>query len=105
MQVVIGVDSLKAVEVRNWIFKELRCDVSVFDLLSPVPLSKLALRIVAHGALTRPDVASQALGEMQVEHSHYFVINDGRRVMHVSSLIIGKEVLPIMIRIMKDIIK
>ena len=59
-----GVDSLKAVEVRNWIFKELRCDVSVFDLLSPVPLAKLALSIVAHGALTQPKVASQALGEM-----------------------------------------
>ncbi|KAJ0311094.1 hypothetical protein COL516b_001797 [Colletotrichum fioriniae] len=58
-----GVDSLKAVEVRNWIFKELRCDVSVFDILSPSPLAKLGPRIVARSALTPPEIASQALAE------------------------------------------
>ncbi|KAF6820847.1 PKSN polyketide synthase for alternapyrone biosynthesis protein [Colletotrichum plurivorum] len=58
-----GVDSLKAVEVRNWIFRELRCDVSVFDILSPSPLAKLAPRIVARSTLTPPDIASQALAE------------------------------------------
>ncbi|KAJ6443714.1 Polyketide synthase [Purpureocillium lavendulum] len=58
-----GVDSLKAVEVRNWIFRELRCDVSVFDILSPQPLAKLAIRIVARSALTPPEVAAQSLAE------------------------------------------
>lgn len=58
-----GVDSLKAVEVRNWIFRELRCDVSVFDILSPSPLAELAVRIAVHSALTPPEVAHQALAE------------------------------------------
>ncbi|KXX75870.1 Lovastatin diketide synthase LovF [Madurella mycetomatis] len=58
-----GVDSLKAVEVRNWIFRELRCDVSVFDILSPSPLAELATRIAAHSALTPPGVAHQGLAE------------------------------------------
>ncbi|PNY20709.1 Polyketide synthase [Tolypocladium capitatum] len=58
-----GVDSLKAVEVRNWIFRSLRCDISVFDILSPQPLAKLAVRIVARSALTPPEVATQALAE------------------------------------------
>ncbi|THC99493.1 hypothetical protein EYZ11_001042 [Aspergillus tanneri] len=40
-----GVDSLKAVEVRNWLFRELKCDISVFDILSPIPLAKLSVNI------------------------------------------------------------
>lgn len=40
-----GVDSLKAVEVRNWLFRELKCDISVFDILSPMPLAKLSVNI------------------------------------------------------------
>ena len=42
-----GVDSLLAVELRGWIFTELQADVSVFDLLSNIPISMLARRIVA----------------------------------------------------------
>ncbi|GKZ27179.1 type I Iterative Polyketide synthase (PKS) [Aspergillus brasiliensis] len=41
-----GVDSLLAVELRGWIFTELQADVSVFDLLSNIPISMLARRIV-----------------------------------------------------------
>ena len=37
-----GFDSLLAVEVRTWIFMELQADISVFQLLSNVPLSQLA---------------------------------------------------------------
>ncbi|KAK2770361.1 pksn polyketide synthase for alternapyrone biosynthesis [Colletotrichum kahawae] len=40
-----GVDSLKAVELRNRIFRDLQSDMSVFELLSPSPLFKLALEI------------------------------------------------------------
>ncbi|KAJ6184264.1 hypothetical protein N7519_005565 [Penicillium mononematosum] len=40
-----GVDSLKAVEVRNWLFRELKCDISVFDILSPMSLAKLSVNI------------------------------------------------------------
>ncbi|KAK1622033.1 KR domain-containing protein [Colletotrichum phormii] len=41
-----GVDSLKAVELRNRLFRDVQSDISVFELLSPSPLSKLALDIV-----------------------------------------------------------
>ncbi|KXH41518.1 PKSN polyketide synthase for alternapyrone biosynthesis protein [Colletotrichum salicis] len=41
-----GVDSLKAVELRNRVFRDVQSDISVFELLSPSPLSKLALDIV-----------------------------------------------------------
>ncbi|KAL8995313.1 MAG: hypothetical protein Q9169_004917 [Polycauliona sp. 2 TL-2023] len=41
-----GVDSLVAVEVRTWVFKEIKADISVFDVLSNVPLATLARTIV-----------------------------------------------------------
>ncbi|KAF5520959.1 Reducing polyketide synthase FUB1 [Colletotrichum aenigma] len=46
-----GVDSLKAVELRNRIFRDLQSDMSVFELLSPSPLSKLALEIASRSKL------------------------------------------------------
>ncbi|KAI8156241.1 Reducing polyketide synthase FUB1 [Colletotrichum sp. SAR 10_70] len=46
-----GVDSLKAVELRNRIFRDLQSDISVFELLSPSPLSKLALEIATRSKL------------------------------------------------------
>ncbi|KAI8270597.1 Reducing polyketide synthase FUB1 [Colletotrichum sp. SAR11_239] len=46
-----GVDSLKAVELRNRIFRDLQSDMSVFELLSPSPLSKLALEIATRSKL------------------------------------------------------
>lgn len=42
-----GVDSLVAVELRNWIFREMEADVSVFDILSSVPISVLSGKIAA----------------------------------------------------------
>lgn len=42
---VFLVDSLKAVEIRNWLFRELKCDVSVFDILSPISIADLSLNI------------------------------------------------------------
>jgi acyl transferase domain-containing protein/NADPH:quinone reductase-like Zn-dependent oxidoreductase/NAD(P)-dependent dehydrogenase (short-subunit alcohol dehydrogenase family) len=55
----LGVDSLKAVEFRNWIFKEMECEVSVFELLSATPLSKLAFNLARKSALVNPEVAKQ----------------------------------------------
>ncbi|KAF4830615.1 Reducing polyketide synthase FUB1 [Colletotrichum siamense] len=46
-----GVDSLKAVELRNRIFRDLQSDMSVFELLSPSPLSRLALEIASRSKL------------------------------------------------------
>lgn len=60
---ISAVDSLKAIEVRNWIFNELQADVSVFEILSPIPLSRLAMKIVAKSSLVLPEVAKQAAAE------------------------------------------
>ena len=46
-----GVDSLVAVEVRNWIFRECKADLSIFDVLSNVPLTALAGKIAAKSKL------------------------------------------------------
>ena len=46
-----GVDSLVAVEVRNWVFRECMADVSIFDVLSNVPLTTLAWKIAAKSKL------------------------------------------------------
>ncbi|EXF79508.1 PKSN polyketide synthase for alternapyrone biosynthesis protein [Colletotrichum fioriniae PJ7] len=48
-----GVDSLKAVELRNRIFRDVQSDVSVFELLSPSPLSKLAIDILGKSKFTK----------------------------------------------------
>ncbi|KAJ5788006.1 hypothetical protein N7457_002996 [Penicillium paradoxum] len=46
-----GVDSLVAVEIRAWVFKEVKSDVSVFDILSNKPLASLAGTIAAKSTL------------------------------------------------------
>ncbi|KZL88045.1 pksn polyketide synthase for alternapyrone biosynthesis protein [Colletotrichum incanum] len=51
-----GIDSLKAIEVRNWIFAELQADISVFDVLSQAPISELALMIVSRSSLVSDEV-------------------------------------------------
>ncbi|KAL2802342.1 hypothetical protein BJX63DRAFT_437959 [Aspergillus granulosus] len=58
-----GIDSLKAIEVRNWIFGELQADVSVFEVLSPMSLSRLALKIVSKSTLVSADLAAEAAAE------------------------------------------
>ncbi|KAL1634456.1 Type I Iterative PKS [Diplodia intermedia] len=58
-----GVDSLVAVEIRAWVFKEVKSDVSVFDILSNAPLIALAEKIVAKSAL----VSSLVRGERDFE--------------------------------------
>lgn len=60
------VDSLKAIEVRNWIEHEFKCNVSVFDIISPMPLTKLALQIVRKSLITPNKIAQQA-NEFDVE--------------------------------------
>jgi hypothetical protein len=51
-----GVDSLVAVEVRAWVFKEAKSDVSVFDILSNDPLTALAAKIASKSSLLSPTV-------------------------------------------------
>lgn len=44
------VDSLKATEVRNWFLKEFDSRLSIFDILSPMPISRLALSILKNSS-------------------------------------------------------
>lgn len=40
-----------AVEIRNWIMRELKSEVALFDLLAPIPLSTLALKVASRSKL------------------------------------------------------
>lgn len=46
-----GVDSLVAAEMRNWCFKDLKADISVFELLGGSSITALAERIAARSSL------------------------------------------------------
>lgn len=46
-----GVDSLVAAEMRNWCFKDLKADISVFELLSGNPITVLAEQIANKSSL------------------------------------------------------
>ncbi|KIX00018.1 uncharacterized protein Z518_10945 [Rhinocladiella mackenziei CBS 650.93] len=46
-----GVDSLVAVEIRNWLTKEAKADVTVFDILAAVPITAFARTVVSKSAL------------------------------------------------------
>jgi hypothetical protein len=48
-----AVDSLQAVEIRNRALKNMRSDISVFDILSAMPLSDLAAKIAAKSQLVK----------------------------------------------------
>ena len=47
----LTVDSLVAVEMRAWMAKEFQTELSVFDILSSIPLSGLAMKIVQESNL------------------------------------------------------
>ena len=55
-----GVDSLVAVGVRAWMFKEVKSDVSVFDILSNAPLTMLAAKIAAKSSLISAAIRGEA---------------------------------------------
>ncbi|KAL8925146.1 MAG: hypothetical protein Q9208_003651 [Pyrenodesmia sp. 3 TL-2023] len=54
-----GVDSLKAVEMRNRIQREMQSDVSVFELLSATPLTDLATKIAERSHLVHLDTTDK----------------------------------------------
>ena len=58
-----GVDSLVAIEIRNWIFKELKSQVSVFDILKKVPISQLALKIAGKSAYVPEKLQDKEAGD------------------------------------------
>ena len=57
---IFAVNSLKAVEVRGWIFREIAADISVFDILISMPLTELAVRIAGKSSLLPPQAAKEA---------------------------------------------
>lgn len=52
-----GVDSLVAVEVANWVFREIKTRVTVFEILSSIPITALAEKIALKSSLL-PQMAS-----------------------------------------------
>jgi short-subunit dehydrogenase/aryl carrier-like protein len=53
-----GVDSLTAVEIRAWSFRELQSDISIFDIMTNVPISTLARMIVSKSKLVAKEVVA-----------------------------------------------
>ncbi|UNI20497.1 Type I Iterative PKS [Purpureocillium takamizusanense] len=53
-----GVDSLVAVELRNWLSMELRSDLSIFDLTSSAPISDVSRKIAGRSQLVPAVVKS-----------------------------------------------
>lgn len=44
-------------------FSELKVDISVFEILSPAPLTRLATRIVSRSSLVGAEIRSEAATE------------------------------------------
>ena len=51
----MGVDNLVGVEMRAWAKKDLRADVSVFEILSNMPMYELARMLARRSALLSSD--------------------------------------------------
>ncbi|KAI0803650.1 hypothetical protein GGR55DRAFT_691660 [Xylaria sp. FL0064] len=56
-----GVDSLVAVELRNWLAMELKSDVSIFDLTSSAPITEVCKKIASRSHLV-PTEAKEETG-------------------------------------------
>jgi hypothetical protein len=53
------VDSLKAVEIRNMVLKNMQSEVSVFELLSAMPLGEVAAKIAAKSTLIKAGISDE----------------------------------------------
>ncbi|KAI1273287.1 hypothetical protein F5Y07DRAFT_391401 [Xylaria sp. FL0933] len=56
-----GVDSLVAVELRNWLAMELKSDISIFDLTSSAPITEVCKKIASRSHLV-PTEAKEETG-------------------------------------------
>jgi hypothetical protein len=50
-----GIDSLAAIEIVNWALKELRSQITVFDVMAAVPISVMAAKIAGASGLVSLD--------------------------------------------------
>ena len=57
-----GVDSLVAAEMRNWCFRDLKADVSVFELLSGNSITVLAEQIANRSTLVPQGIEGEKSG-------------------------------------------
>lgn len=57
-----GVDSLVAVEIANWVFKEVKVQMSVFDLLATVSIATLAAGIAGKSPFLKAEVREEGGG-------------------------------------------
>lgn len=73
------VDFLVAVEVRNMIFRRFKADISIFDILSPMPLVKLAAKIVSKSQFIRAEVVAMALEEIVEQSLDHFACREKRK--------------------------
>jgi acyl carrier protein len=53
----LGIDSLVAIEIWNWLRKEFQADLSVFDIVSNDPLSAFVHKVRAKSALVLAGLA------------------------------------------------
>jgi hypothetical protein len=58
-----GVDSLIAVEIRNWTMTRLKSEVSIFDILSALPIKDLAAKMAIGSQLLRLEARQQESSE------------------------------------------
>lgn len=61
------VDSLVAVDLRNWISRELAADVVIADILSPMPIQQLALKVASVSSLVPKSVIATQLADITKE--------------------------------------
>lgn len=54
-----GVDSLVAVELRNWLAMGIKSDLSIFDLTSNAPISEVSKKIASRSQLVPTEVKVQ----------------------------------------------
>jgi hypothetical protein len=51
--------------VRNWLFREAKADISVFEILSPTPLNTLSVKIAAKSKFLPAEITKAAAEELQ----------------------------------------
>jgi hypothetical protein len=57
------VGSLVAVDVSNWLIRELQADDSVFDILGTLPISAMAVKIAPYQQVSGKQVQHEEVGD------------------------------------------